>query len=196
MVKNYSYTYILPLLSELVYLNNEIHNCIVNTYLFTNTNSSLGKFYILCKYNYRKPEYSIYEDKLISNELFVNSYDVKDKVLYEFNFPDVYKFEQIKFINGEYSLFKKDAKTLILKFWTELYGNIPSFVTGLLLKIKQTLYKEEKLRKKLEEELGEIIPKDRELGQKIDINNETFTFDTKSEPVKFENLKELFKKDE
>jgi len=196
MVKNYSYTYLLPLLSELVYLNKEIHKCIRNTYVFSNKNGEIGKFYILCSYNYKDPKYSIYEEKLTSNELYVTSYDIKEMVLYEFNFPKVYTFEQVKFINGEYSLFKKDAKKLILTFWTELYGHIPSFVTGSLLKIKQILYKEEKLKLKLEEELGETIEDHQELGQKIEVKDETFIFDEKNEKIKLTDLKKLFKKDE
>lgn len=196
MIKNYSYTYMLPLLSELVYLNKEVQDCIINTYMFTSKDSYIGKFYILCKYNYKDSNYSVIEDKLISNELFITSYDVKNLVLYEFKFPKIYNFEQLKFVNGEYSHFKKDSKKLILKFWTELYGHIPSFVTGNLMKIKQILYKEDKLRLKLEKELNESIDKNTELGNKICINKETFIFDDEKTKIKLTDLKELFRKDE
>lgn len=196
MVKNYSYTYVLPLLSEQVYLDLKILKTIQNTYLFTNINNKPGKLYILCKYNYKDPKYSIYEDRLISNELFVESYDIKDKVLYEFNIPKVYLFENVKFINGKYSLYKKDAKNLILTFWTEMYGNIHSFVTGNLLKIKQILFKEEILRKKLESEYKVKIDKDSELGNKIDISKETFIFEDEDTKIKLTDLKTLFKQDE
>lgn len=62
--------------------------------------------------------------------------------------------------------------------------------------IKQILYKEKKLKIKLENSLGEKISPDQELGQKIDIKNETFIFKKEKEKIKLTELKELFKKDE
>lgn len=199
MVKNFSYTYLLPLLSEQVNLKKKILVNIVNTYVITNKNENLGKFYILCKFDYSDKEFTNLEKILTTNDLYNTSYQIDNKILYEFNFPKVYIFEQKKFVNGKYSEFKDDAKKLILEYWAELYGHIPSFVNTSLLRIKQILYKDKKLKLKLEKELSTSgkglvkLNKNAELGSKIEKKDETFFFEEeKKEKVNLKNIKDIF----
>ena len=198
MKKNLSYTYLLPLLSEQVNLKKKLLINILNTYVVTNKNDNLGKLYILCKFDYSDKEFTELESLLISNDLFVKSYQINDTILYEYTFPKVYVYEQKKFINGKYSEFKLDSKKLILEYWTELYGHIPSFVSSTLLRIRQILNKDEKLRVKMNKELNlnvsgvDPIKKGSELGNKIDKKDETFFFEEEKEKVKLENLKDVF----
>lgn len=192
MSKNFSYTYLLPLLSEQVDLKKTILTFVTNTYVTTNKDTELGKFYIICKFNYSDLNFSKLEDILISNDLFITSYDIGEQVLYEFKFPDVYKFEQRMFIQGKYSQFEDDSKKLILKFWSELYGHIPSFVSNTLSKIRQILNKDNKLRVKMNRELNINIEKGSELGNKVDVKEETFEFPKEKEKINLNNIKDIF----
>ena len=192
MVKNLSYTYLLPLLSEQVNLKRKILNSILCTYLHTNKDNSDNYFYILCKFKYNEEDFSKLEQTLISNDLYVDSYDINNTILYKFKFPEIYKEEYLNFKQGLYSKYKKDAKLLILEFWTELYGHIPSFVSGGLLKIKRVLNKDPKLRIQLNKELGVQIDKDSELGDIINIKEETFMFPNEEKKVELKDLNKIF----
>lgn len=192
MRKNFSYTYLLPLLSEQVNLEKKILSKIENTYLITNKNDKLGYFYLLCKFDYSDSEFTDLESKLTYNDLFVDSFEVKGKILYQFKFPKEYLFEQKKFVKGRYSEFKLDGKKLILRFWTETYGHIPSFVSNSLLKIKQVLFKDEKLREKMNLTMGVDIEKGSELASIIDKEEETFYFDEEKKLVDLKDLNRIF----
>lgn len=193
MKKNYSYTYLLPLLSEQIDIQKSILINTVNTFLFTNKSGDETKFFILCSFDYSNTEFGENESRLTNNDLFVTSHEIDDKILYEYNFPEGYEKERDLFIQGKYSLFGDDAKELILRYWSELYGHIPSFVTGTLLKIKQILYKDEKLREKMSKELKTKIHRDSELGNKIDEEKETFFFNEDGEKkISLEDLKKLW----
>lgn len=192
MDKNFSYTYLLPLLSEQVNLKKSILTFITNTYIKTNRNNNLGKFYIKCKFNYSDTDFSKLENILISNDLYETSYDIKNEILYEFNFPKEYISEQEKFIKGKYSEFKDDTKKLILRFWSELFGHIPSFVTNILIKIKQILYKDERLRLLMNKNLKINIEKGSELGDKIEMRDETFIFENEEKKINLNDIKTIF----
>lgn len=170
---NISKTYLLPLLSELVDFDKKYHDNIVNTYI----TDDLGKYkdclFILHKFSFKNPEYTRYENQLIKNECFVDLIDVGNDVLYIFKFPEEYMFEYNKFIAGKYSEYKNDAKELILNFFGEIYkGNINA--VNFLIKVKQILFKDKKLKNKLELELGVKIPDNAELRSIINLDEETF----------------------
>lgn len=128
---------------------------------------------ILHEFYFKDPEFTLYEHRLINNELFVESIDLNNKVLYIFRFPDVYLNEYNLFKEGKYSKFGEDVKKLILKFWADFHkGN--SGAVEFLLKVKGILYKEDKLKQIIEKELGVQLDKEQELGDISNINNETF----------------------
>jgi len=198
MNKNFSYTYLLPLLSEQVNLTKDILLYIQNTYITTNKDATKGKFYLLCKFNYADRKFTKLEGQLTSNDLYITSHEINDLILYEFNFPKHFIDDQQHFIEGKYSKFRKDAKTLVLEYWTNLYGHIPSFVTTTLLKIKQILNKDERLRIKMIKELSADgkqvdIKKGSELGNKIDEQKETYCFkEEKRVEINLDNIKDVF----
>ena len=76
-------------------------------------------------------------------------FDINDKVVYIFKFPEEYLNEYNCLLNSQYSKFGDDAKQLILRFWGEVYSGNSAGV-NFLLKVKQILYKEEKLKERLQ----------------------------------------------
>ncbi len=96
-----------------------------------------------------------------------------NKVLYIFKFPEIYIKEYNLFKEGKYSEFGKDTKELILRFWTEAHKGNTSAVQ-FLIKVKQILYKEEKLKQIIESQLGVTLDNNQELGEISDSEKETF----------------------
>lgn len=175
---NASKTYLLPLLSEIVDIDSRFINELENTYMFDDENEYTECINILHEFNFKDPDFTSYEHRLLNNELFVRHIDMGDKVLYTFKFPKEYLDEYYLLQNSKYSEFGKDAKELILKFWTEMYGKIPGGI-NVILKIKQILYKDSKLKKQLEDKLSSskhrvVISDEQELGEAVDVKNETF----------------------
>ena len=170
---NKSKTYLLPLLSEIVGFDKKFFNSLLNTYMFDDLGKYKNCFYILHKFTFKNPEYTKYENTLISNELFVDLIDMDDKVLYIFKFPKEYIKEYNLMKVGKYSLFGKDAKELILEFFTHVYkGNLNA--VKFLIKVKQILFKNERLKKEIEDELKVKLPDNAELTDIIKRKNETF----------------------
>ena len=168
---NKSKTYLLPLLSEVLDLNIKFLPYLINTYLFDENNEYENCIFILHEFNFKNPEFTKYEHKLINNELFVKHIDIDDKVVYIFKFPEEYLNEYNCLLNSQYSKFGDDAKQLILRFWGEVYSDNSAGV-NFLLKIKQILYKEIKLKERLQKELGVTIDSNQELGDYVNPHNE------------------------
>lgn len=173
IVYNRSKTYLLPLLSEIVEFDMKFMKFLENTYMFDEKNEYGECLCILHEFSFKNPEFTHYEHKLTNNELFIKSIDLGKKVLYIFRFPQDYMGEYYSFYNGKYSEFGDDAKQLILKFWAEVHSNNPAAI-NFLIKVKQILYREEKLRQIIEKELNVKIDKNAELGEKPNVEQETF----------------------
>jgi len=173
MIKNKSKTYLLPLLSELVEFDQRFYKNLVNTYIFDDLGKYKNCLLILHEFSFKLPEFTHYEQKLIDNELFIDLVDVGDQVLYIFKFPDDYMHEYDMYKQGKYSHFGTDAKELILSFFTALYQHNLNAVE-FLLKVKHVLFKNERLRKKIEADLKVRLPIDAELSDVMKIDNETF----------------------
>lgn len=173
MTYNRSKTYLLPLLSEIVEFDKKFMKYLINTYMFDEYHKHGPCLCILHEFTFKNPEFTHYEHRFVNNDLFIESIDIGNKVLYIFRFPEEYLNEYYKFYEGKYSEFGNDAKELIMKFWAEIYsGN--SAATSFLIKVKQVLYKEEKLRQIIEKELGVKLDINAELGDKPTIEQETF----------------------
>lgn len=190
MKRNYSYTYLLPLVEEKVYFPKEILNGTINTYaLSKNSVYEPTVFTIKIKLDFSDSSFISYENLLIKSPIFLNCFSIEDCMVYVFKFPEEYLRDRQKFILGKYSEMSTMAKKKILAYWTGLYGNNPSFITGPLTKIKQILFKEVKLKQRLELELGSIIDDGAELGNLISVDNETFDFSGISLPAdKLKNI--------
>ena len=168
---NKSKTYLLPLLSEVLDLNIKFLPYLINTYLFDENNEYENCICILHEFNFKNPEFTKYEHKLTNNELFVKHIDIDDKVVYIFKFPEEYLNEYNCLLNSQYSKFGDDAKQLILRFWGEVYSGNSAGV-NFLLKIKQILYKDLKLKERLQKELGVTLDSNQELGDYVNPHNE------------------------
>ena len=177
---NKSKTYLLPLISELVNIEKQYLPYLNNTFMVDNEGKYENCIYILHDFDLSNPKFTTYEHHLINNELFVDMYDIGNQVLYVFKFPEEYLHEYNCLKNSKYSEFKDDAKELILEFWTVMYGENPNSLP-FLTKVKDILFKTTKYRQKLERSLSSktqkiVISSEAELGDIIDIENETFDF--------------------
>jgi hypothetical protein len=169
---NSSKTYLLPLISEVIGIETKFINYLDNTYMFDENNEFQECIFIKHEFSFKNPEFTAYEHRLIDNQYFVKLIDIGSEVVYVFKFPEEYLPEYYALQNSKYSEFGEDAKKLILKFWTQMYGKIPAGI-NLILKIKQILYKDEKLKKQLEEKLKIKLDLHSELGEKVEVSNET-----------------------
>lgn len=190
IISNKSKTYLLPLLSELVEFDKKYHDNLINTYIYDDLGKYKNCIFIYHKFSFRNPEYTSYEHKLVNNELFIDLIDIGDNVLYIFKYPEEYLFEYQKFKEGKYSLFGTDAKELILSFFSNIYKSNINAV-NFLLKMKQILFKDDKLKRKIEKELGISLPDGAELSSIMNKDDETFNL---SKYVEQENDKNKDKK--
>lgn len=170
---NKSKTYLLPLLSELVDFDIKFYKHLINTYIAEDTGKYEDCLIIEHEFSFKVPEFTKYEQQLIDSELFVDSIDVGDKVLYVFKFPEEYMHEYNCFKAGKYSQYKKDAKELILEFFTTIYRNNLNAV-DFLLKVKHILFKNKRLKEKIETDLKVRLPHDAELTDRMEEKDETY----------------------
>lgn len=171
---NASKTYLLPLLSELIDIDEKFINYLENTYMFDENNEFFECFFLLFELGFKNPEFTSYEHRLINNELFVKLIDIEDsdKTIYVFKFPEEYLKEYYSLQKSEYSKFGDDAKKLILRFWTVMYGKVYGGI-NVILTIKQKLYKDKILKEKLEKRTGVKIDDNAELGEHVSKHDET-----------------------
>lgn len=176
---NKSKSYLFPLIAPLIGFEEKFITNLENTYMFDSLHEFNNCFYIYHDFSFKNPEFTKYEHKLISSYLFRKLIDLNnEKVLYVFDFPEEYLHEYNCLKNSEYSKFGEDAKQQILSFWTKIYGKNTQGV-NLILSLKKILYKDEKLKKQIEESLSSknhkvLLDNNAELGEKIEIKNETF----------------------
>lgn len=170
---NKSKTYLLPLLSEQVNLDIRYAKDLINTYIFDNNNKYKDCIFILHRVTISSKEFTLYENKLLNSDLFIDLIDIDSQhSVYIFKFPEDYLYEYNKFKQGKYSEFGEDAKDLILSYWTSIHRNNISAV-NFLLKLKQILHKDDKLRLQMQKDLKVNIPKDAELTDVMEKEYET-----------------------
>jgi hypothetical protein len=173
MSANRSKTYLLPLLNDVAPIAHSLFVEDIDTYLYDENGEHFECIIIVQPFAFKTPEYLKYEHDITESELFVKAIDIGQHTAYVLKFPQEYIQEYYSYIHGKYSEFGNDAKELILKFWAEIYKREQTMIP-FLIKIKQILYKEEKLRKMIEEELAVLLDKDQELGEVDSVEDETF----------------------
>lgn len=165
----------MPLISEVIDIDPNflplLKNCYIGDQEGIYTNSILLEF----DFSFKIPECTSYEHRIKNNIYFKKLIDLEDEVLYIFNFPEEYLNEYLYFKDGKYSKFGEDAKELILEFWYKFYKDNKQAIP-FLVKIKQILFRDEKLRRKLEKELDEKLDEDAELSSIPDLEKELFKF--------------------
>lgn len=170
---NKSKTYLLPLLSEIVAFDKKFFGSLINVYMYDDLGKYKDCLFIEHDFTFRNPEYTKYENELINNELFVDLIDSNDMVIYIYKFPEEYINEYKYLEEGKYSKFGEDAKELILEFYTNIYQNNYNAV-NFLLKLRQILFKNERLKVQIEKELNVTLNNDAELTDIIIKEHETF----------------------
>lgn len=174
---NKSKTYLLPLIAPIIGIKSDFFEYIDNTYMFDLDNTYNECFFIVQDFSFRNPEFTKYEHELTNNYLFQKLIDLSnDKVLYIFKFPEEYLHEYYCLKDSRYSEFGEDAKQQVLSYWTELYGKSHNGV-NFILSVKKILYKDKTLKEKLEKSLNVKLDDNVELGQQVDIVNETFVLE-------------------
>ncbi len=163
----------MPLLSEFVDFDKKFYINLKNTYIFDDEGKYENCIMVLYDFSFKIPEFTHYEQRLIENELLVDFIDVGNQVLYIFKFPEEYMHEYKSFKLGKYSHFRDDAKELILEYFNYIYQNNLNAV-DFITKVKQILFKHDKLKKKLEFDLKVRLPIEAELSDIMDESNETF----------------------
>jgi|AntRauTorcE11897_2_1112592.scaffolds.fasta_scaffold04230_2 hypothetical protein len=182
MKKNKSITYLFPLINDILELDVKFYyKYVLNTYIFSDEDKG-RYFYLLLKFNEEDEDFLEKESYLTQLSIYSGNTDIdQDTVLFKFEFPKSYHHEYDKFIEGKYSEFKLDAKTIILKFFNKLYDNNSANNIAFLVNMKHILFKDDKLRKKLEEELNVNISTNAELSSIIDKDKETVKLNLKYE---------------
>jgi len=94
-------------------------------------------------------------------------------------------------MKGKYSEISNDYKMQVKKYWIELYGKIPGFVNSTIKRFDDIFNKSDKLREKMEIDLCVKLKKGCELGQTLDISNETYEFKNEKK-IKLENIHNIF----
>lgn len=171
---NRSKTYMLPLALNTFKLKKELITNIENTYLFNESHSlekCIGISFKLLKLKDRDILEEV--EKLKEHSSFISIEQNKKEVLYIFEFPEKYYPEYFKFIKGRYSQFSRRTKEIILRFWTEFQTLDKSLIYDLIY-LKQVLFKDEKLRKELEDDLDVKLPINAELESIMEHKLEMF----------------------
>jgi hypothetical protein len=170
---NKSKSYLVPLLDTEV--NVEYPNLLINSYISDYTISLLYEYSSHTSLTSNgRIGFPIYEDYLVNHLNFLDKLDVNlnqlSCVLYTFLFPSKFYQEYDKFCEGRFSEFSEESKNIILKFLIKHYpkqGNV-------VMNIRQVLYKDETLRKRLSEEFNTPIPIDLELSSIPNLNKEKY----------------------
>lgn len=170
---NKSKTYLLPLLSELIGFDKRFFSYLDNTYIYDDLGKYKNCIFILHDFSFKNPEFTNYENEITNNEYFIDLIDINDKVLYIFKFPEEYMHEYNNFKVGKYSNFKLDAKELILEYYERIYKHNINAI-NFLIKTNQILFRDKKLKLKLEKKLNVSLNNDSELDDIIKKDNETF----------------------
>lgn len=173
MTPNRSKRYLLPLLSEFIFMDKIVLDQLINTYVFDSNNEYKNCIFLLFNYDIKNPKFTKFENELSKMKGYIEHYDLKDNmVLYIIKFPKEYMSEYNHYKNGKYSSFDKDAQELILNFL--LFQGVSD---NFLSKMEMIFNKDPYLKKKIEKDLGVILEHDAELDDAYDQKKETINIE-------------------
>lgn len=180
---NRSYTYILPMLgnSYMQFTKNDPDNpsesILIDTYLRSEY-APKYKEHLFLRYKVI-PRYGPIYKWLESHSYYEDSYDYDDEIVYCFKIPYSKLTDYIHFINSSYSKMSEIYKRHILKFHGLRVTN----------NVAKVLYKDESLYLEMEEQLGNThIPRTQEIGEKIELKNETHKKKSKLTLIKYKPI--------
>lgn len=161
MKKNKSYYFLLPFLKS--YFTIARFNIrLKNTYIFPKIEGE-RVLYLEYKYPENPVNFLNFEETIFKSELFIKTIENNENTVYCLKFPEEYNEVYDLFLEGKYSEFTEENKTIILEYWTEVNFGIVS-ASKFLLKLNQILYKHTMLKKELEENLNVVLPDNAELA--------------------------------
>jgi len=171
---NKSKTYLLPLLSEALSLDKRFFKYIKNTYIFDDVGMYDNSIFLYHNYTNLKLPKKEYENNLINNVCFTDIIQINDiEKVFVYKFPELFKEEYNLFKEGKYSKYNSNSKNIIIDYFTDIYaGNINAI--DFLMRVKQVLFKDVKLKNQIEKELKVILPHDAELTDIMNIDDETY----------------------
>jgi len=176
---NRSCTYLMPLVFNYFKISSAYRSVISNTYV----EDSIGKYEncFFIRYNIKEQRDTEalvkLESVLTSVEEFIDIFNIEGDLVYVMRMPNMYIDEYNFYKQGKYSLFSKESKEIIIKFWEKYYSNNLN-AKDFLIKVQQVLFKKKALREKLERELSGFLSKikidsNAELGEMYDSDFET-----------------------
>ena len=172
---NKSKTYFLPLFALFVkigYLKK-----LQNTYFWYDEDIGVDTFSLLYKFDGKvhgdssnRKGFTIYEETLFQHPYFKSYADYDEYVIYNFTLEHndgLIKARDL-IVRGKYSKLSKEQKNHIIDFMLAFHGP----TSGTL--VKKVLFQDEKLRQRLGDELGVVLPEDAELSSAPEIQDEIF----------------------
>lgn len=168
---NKSKSYIVPLFNK--YVPVKCTELLINTFCFIQGFTEEDIFCLL--YNIEQDTEDNFKEKFLINHYQQYSHLIKidkftNKLVFIFKIPENLVGQYHLFLNGKYSKLSKESKIIILNY---LKNNYPSEIKMIML-IKDILYQNQVLRKKIETDLDLILSEDAELSSVIDRDRETF----------------------
>ena len=163
LMRNKSFTYILPMMSLHVDI---VKENLLNTFIRTEDYPKFkNHIFLLYRFSGAKA-FLEYEDYLENHELFEFSYDPdRFNAIYCFKIPDSHIDVYNKFIKGRYSEFPQEYKAHIFKY----HG-----IKDSSHRVAQVLFKHPDLKEEWEDKLGVVISDEAEVSSPPDIKIETY----------------------
>jgi hypothetical protein len=155
MRKTKSFTYIFPMLKEIIKFRDLVSNVFIGDESYPGLD---GNIFVLYKFS-GKQEFLAYEENMKTHDLYVTAYDPDEShLMMVLKVPQQHKKDFDLLIESKYSKVSEGYKNRILTFHA-ISKNHP---------VADVLYKTEAAFRKLEDELENSIPRDQEVSSKLD----------------------------
>ena len=169
MEKTKSFTYVLPMLSNILAFKDQI----ANVYLADEAYPDLKGIFVLYKFS-GSPKYLEYEDKIQSNPLFKKMYEPDTKhTMMVFDAPPTSKLDFFRFKSSLYSQMSDPYKKRILAY----HGVGKEHI------LYHILYKTEEAFEVLEQQVGQSVPRQNQATSIVNMEKETYREEFNHKPI-------------
>lgn len=164
---NKCYSYLVPLLNEYCKIDSDYLLLLSNVYS-RHYDYRQEEVITICYEFINNDPFLEYVENFRQNELFKEMFIDKEYLAITFYFPKEFRNEYYLYREGKFSRFSDRAKEVILKYVLDIHKLNDTE------RIRRVLYRDERLRKQLEEQLDMSIDSELELSSKPNLINETF----------------------
>lgn len=167
---NKSYSYLIPIVNEFCTIDPAYFILVDQSYAMVNGSSDEP----LVVLSYEKTDNQMFLDYLEDikvNPITKNVIESEDKITFVFEIPKEYRHEYRSFINGRFSAFSQKAKDLVMNYVTSYHK------ANTAKKVKMVLYKEDELKRYLENKLAVRLDADLDLSSIPKVEEESFNYD-------------------